>query len=66
LPKVANSLGIAHAGEAGPADVGVVREKVDEVFCSGNLGIVQSKYVAKYAKLADLVQETGPVASTFQ
>ena len=66
LPKVVDSLGIAHAGEAGPADVGIVREELDEVFCSGNLDSIQSSHLREFVELADLVQETCPAASAFQ
>jgi len=37
LANSADSLGIANTGETGPANVGVMREEIDEIFCLGYL-----------------------------
>lgn len=39
LAKVADSLRVSDAGEAGPADVRIVREEIDEIFCFGDCKI---------------------------
>lgn len=66
MAEVANSLGIADAGEARPADIGIVREEFDEVFCFGNLKGIQLRDLLGFVELADLVQEACPAAPAFQ